>query len=115
MDWAMTQNNLGAALATLGARQDDPATLHDAVTAFRAALEVRSREAAAFDHAETQENIAITLFDRARIPSAPDPQGDLSAALIAVNAALAIYTPDNTPYHHAKATGLRDDILAALS
>jgi hypothetical protein len=30
-----------------------------------------------------------------------------------VDTALDIYTPEHTPYHHEKATRLREDILAA--
>jgi hypothetical protein len=61
MDWAMTQNNLGAALADLGARAGDTAALQDAVTAYRAALEVRTREASPMDWAGTQNNLGAAL------------------------------------------------------
>ena len=44
LDWAATQNNLGAALGTLGAREDGTERLEQAVTAYTAALEVRTRE-----------------------------------------------------------------------
>ena len=40
LQWAMTQNNLGAALETLGARESGTAQLEAAVAAYRAALEV---------------------------------------------------------------------------
>jgi hypothetical protein len=32
-----------------------------------------------------------------------------------VDAALSIYTPEHTPYHHEKATRLRERILAAMN
>ena len=40
----MTQNNLGTALGTLGEREDGTQRLEEAVAAYRAALEVRTRE-----------------------------------------------------------------------
>ena len=40
----MTQNNLGNALRTLGEREDGTERLEEAVAAYRAALEVRTRE-----------------------------------------------------------------------
>ncbi len=38
LDWAVTQNNLGNALATLGERESGTARLEEAVAAYRAAL-----------------------------------------------------------------------------
>jgi hypothetical protein len=38
LDWAMTQNNLGNALAALGERESGTATLERAVEAYEAAL-----------------------------------------------------------------------------
>ncbi len=35
LDWAMTQNNLGIVLRTLGGRESDTARLNEAVAAFR--------------------------------------------------------------------------------
>jgi hypothetical protein len=35
LDWAMTQNNLGTALRTLGARESGTARLEEAVAAYR--------------------------------------------------------------------------------
>ena len=57
LDWATTQNNLGAALATLGERESGTARLEEAVAAYRAALQERTRERAPLDWATTQ-NIA---------------------------------------------------------
>jgi hypothetical protein len=44
LDWAMTQNNLGNALGTLGERESGTARLEEAVAAYRAALTERTRE-----------------------------------------------------------------------
>ena len=38
LDWAMTQNNLGNALWTLGERESGTARLEEAVAAYREAL-----------------------------------------------------------------------------
>ncbi len=44
-DWALAQNNLGTALATLGEREAVTARLEQAVAAFRAALEEQTPSA----------------------------------------------------------------------
>ena len=46
-DWALTQNNLGIALRTLGERKRGTARLDEAVAAYRAALEERTAACAA--------------------------------------------------------------------
>ena len=40
LDWAMTQNNLGTALRTLGARESGTARLEEAVAAFEVCLTI---------------------------------------------------------------------------
>jgi hypothetical protein len=44
LDWAMTQYNLDLALETLGERESGTARLEEAVAAYRAALEERTRD-----------------------------------------------------------------------
>src|SRR5262249_25018021 len=44
LDRAMTQNNLGTALSSLGERESGTAKLEEAVTAYREALKERTRE-----------------------------------------------------------------------
>ena len=61
LDWAMTQNNLGSALQTLGARESGTARLEEAVAAYRAALEERTRDRVPLDWAMTQNNLGIAL------------------------------------------------------
>ena len=43
-DWAMTQNDLGAALKVLGERTNDPLALGRAMAAFRETLKVWHRQ-----------------------------------------------------------------------
>jgi Tetratricopeptide repeat len=58
-DWAMTQNNLGNALSSLGERESDTVRLEEAIAAFQAALEVRTRS-------EMPRNWAMTQIGRRR-------------------------------------------------
>ena len=60
-DWATTQNNLGNALQTLGARESGTARLQEAVVAYRAALEEHTRDRAPLDWAGTQNNLGTAL------------------------------------------------------
>ena len=60
-DWARIQNNLGNALSTLGQRESGTARLEDAVAAFRAALEERTRDRTPLPWAATQNNLGNVL------------------------------------------------------
>src|SRR5262245_20823413 len=44
LDWAQTQQNLGAVLEMVGEREGDAAVLEASISALRSALEVRARE-----------------------------------------------------------------------
>jgi tetratricopeptide (TPR) repeat protein len=61
LDWAMTQNNLGAALRALGERESGTARLEEAVAAYRAALEEWTRARVPLDWAMTQMNLGNAL------------------------------------------------------
>ena len=61
LDWAMTQNNLGTALAHLGERESGTARLEEAVAAYREALKERTRERVPLDWAMTQNNLGTAL------------------------------------------------------
>jgi hypothetical protein len=67
----MTQNNLGNALADLGTRAGDTDALQDAVTAYRAALEVYTREASPMHWAMTQNNLGAALATSAPARATP--------------------------------------------
>ena len=56
LDWAAMQNNLGTALERLGERESGTARLEQAVAAFRAALQERTRARVPLDWAQTQMN-----------------------------------------------------------
>ncbi|MBV8119445.1 MAG: tetratricopeptide repeat protein, partial [Alphaproteobacteria bacterium] len=61
MVWAGTENNLGAALQTLGERVGGTAELEGAVVAFRAALAEYTRDQTPLDWALTQLNLGNAL------------------------------------------------------
>ena len=115
LDWAMTQNNLGTALSTLGARESGTARLEEAVIAFRAALEERSRERVPLDWAMTKENLALAEKAFAEHQATAGPLSHLQTALTHVESALEVFDADASPFNHAKATGLRDDLRSCLS
>ncbi|GLR89448.1 tetratricopeptide repeat protein [Bradyrhizobium iriomotense] len=61
LDWARTQNNLGNALQTLGARERGTAKLEEAVAAYREALKEWTREREPLNWARTQNNLGNAL------------------------------------------------------
>jgi hypothetical protein len=61
LDWAGTQNNLGSALQTLGARESGTTRLEEAVKAYKAALEEMTRHRVPLDWAGTQNNLGNAL------------------------------------------------------
>ena len=62
LDWAMTQNNLGAALQSLGERESGTARLEQAVAAYHEALKEWTRERVPLDWAMTQNNRGTALW-----------------------------------------------------
>ena len=67
------------------------------------------------DWATTQENMARLEQARAAHDTCTNPAPHLHAALDHVTAALTVFDPDDMPYNHAKATRLRDGLLAQLA
>ena len=58
----MTQNNLGDALFRLGERESGTARLEEAVAAYRAALEERTRERVPLDWAASFGNQGVAMM-----------------------------------------------------
>ena len=58
-----TQDNLGNALITRGERESGTARLEEAVAAYRAALQERTRERAPLGWAATQNNLGTALLE----------------------------------------------------
>ena len=61
LEWAMTQSNLGAALAALGEREGGPERLEQAVAAYTEALKERTRARVPLDWAMVQNNLGAAL------------------------------------------------------
>ena len=118
VDWAATTQNLANALQEQGIRTEGAAgaaLLGQAVDAYRDALEVRTRADHPVQWAMTQENMALLEQARAAHDTCTNPAPHLRAALDHATAALTVYDPDHMPYDHARATRLRDDLLAQLA
>ena len=62
LDWAMTQNNLGNALSTLGERETGTKRLLEAVEAYSSALKEWTRERNPLNWAMTQNNLGNALL-----------------------------------------------------
>ena len=94
LDWAVTQNNLGNALWTLGARDSGPLRLEEAVSAYRSALEEYTRDRVPLDWAKTQNNLGAALSTLGVRESGPLR---LEEAVTAYRSALEEQTRDHVP------------------
>ena len=90
----MTQNNLGNVLFVLDERENGTERLEQAVDAYRAALEVRTREGMPLDWAMTQANLGNVLLTLGKRRS---EIGYLEQAMDAYLAALKVRTRGRTP------------------
>ena len=73
LDWAMTQNNLGAALRTLGELESGTERLEQAVQAHRAALEVFTVEDLPLHHNKAQNNLQNAILRLKARRAGPGP------------------------------------------
>jgi hypothetical protein len=62
LDWAQTQNDLGSALWALGERECGTARLAEAVAAYRAALDERTRERVPLQWAATTSDQGVAMM-----------------------------------------------------
>jgi len=97
-DWAMTQNNLGLALRTLGERESGTARLEEAVTAFREALQENPRARAPLQWAMTQMNLGTAL---ATLGGRESGTARLEEAVTAFREALQENTRERVPLQWA--------------
>ena len=88
------RNNLGNALWTLGERESGTARLEEAVAAYRAALEERTRERVPLDWARTQNNLGTALRALGERESGT---ARLEEAVAAYRAALEEMTRERVP------------------
>ena len=87
-------HNLGTALLTLGERESGTALLKEAVTAYRAALDQRSRDRVPLDWAMTQNNLGNALLALGERKSGT---ARLEKAVSAYRAALEEHTRERVP------------------
>jgi tetratricopeptide (TPR) repeat protein len=98
LDWAMTQTDLGNALASLGERESGTARLEEAVTAYRAALEEITRERVPLQWAMTQTDLGVALESLGERESGT---ARLEEAVTAYRAALEERTRERVPLQWA--------------
>ena len=100
LDWAMTQNNLGVALGTLGERESDSVRLKEAVAAFQEALKERTHSAVPLKWATTQNNLGNALHTLGQRES---DSARLKEAMAAYQAALEEFQAAKASYYIDKA------------
>src|SRR6516164_905832 len=105
------QNNLGLALWRLGQRESGTAQLEEAVAAYRAALEERTRERVPLDWAMTQNNLGNALL---RLGERESSTARLEEAVSAYRAALQEYTRERVPLDWAATQNNLGTALATL-
>ena len=100
--WAMTQNNLGNALSSLGERESGTAKLQEAVAAYQEALKESTRERAPLQWATIQNNVGIAL---SRLGERESGTAKLEEAVVAYREALKEYTRERVPLDWAMSLG----------
>jgi len=96
----MTQMDLGIALQTLGARESGTARLEQALEAYQAALEERTRERVPLDWAWTQENIGLAYC---ALAEKSKDQETLLRGIASIKASLEVYKDGRLTYDIEKA------------
>ena len=95
LDWAMTQNNLGNALRTLGERESGPHGCKRRSTASRGLAE-RTHERLPLERAMTQNNLGNALSTLGRRESGTER---LREAVEAYHAALDVFKPAKVTHY----------------
>src|SRR5262249_46576913 len=109
LDWAKNQHDLGNALWRLGERESGTARLEEAVAAYRAALEGRTRERVPLDWAATQTNLGATLW---RLGERESGTARLEQAVAAYRDALLDDTRERVPLEHQQESGQSSRVAA---
>jgi tetratricopeptide (TPR) repeat protein len=105
-------NDLGISLGSLGERETGTGRLEEAVAAYRAALEERTRERVPLDWARTQMNLGIALWT---LGERETGTGRLEEAVAAYRAALEETTRDRVPLDWAATIGNEGLALLVLA
>ena len=111
LDWASTQNNLGAVLSILGGREVGTDRLAQAVDAYQLALEERTRDRVPLDWATTQNNLGNALL---RLGERESETDRLEQAVDAYRLALEEWTRDRVPLDWATTQNNLGNALSSL-
>jgi tetratricopeptide (TPR) repeat protein/pimeloyl-ACP methyl ester carboxylesterase len=103
--------DLGLALATLGERESTTVRLKEAVEAYRAALDVRTRERVPLQWAMTQNNLGSAL---SQLGERDNNTARLEEAVDAFRGALQEYTRERNPFQWAGALSNLGSALQAI-
>jgi xylulokinase len=103
--------NLGTALGRLGQREKGTRSFEEAVVAFRAALEERTRGKVPLSWAMTQNNLGNALRSLGERVNKTEP---LEEAVTAYRAALQEFTRDKTPFDWAMTNNNLGGVLKLL-
>src|SRR5258708_40043394 len=95
----MMRGNLGTGLWTLGERESGTARVEEAVAAFRAALEERTRERVPLDWAATQNNLGTVLRILGERESSTARLMRLREAIDAYELALAVFAEGGAEHY----------------
>jgi tetratricopeptide (TPR) repeat protein len=106
------QMDLGNALARLGERESGTARLEEAVAAYRAALEERTRDRVPLQWAMTQMNLGVALQTLGERESGT---ARLEEAVAAYRVSLEERTRDRVPLNWATSTGNQGVALTVLA
>jgi tetratricopeptide (TPR) repeat protein len=109
--WALTQNNLGVALSTLGERESGTARLEEAVATYREALKEYPRERVPLDWAMTQTNLGNAL---STLGARESGTTRLEEAVAAYRDALKETTRERAPLQWATTQNNLGDALSRL-
>lgn len=111
IQWAITQNDLGAAVMRLGYRETGTSRLQEAIGIYHQALMEFSRDKAPIEWAMTKGNIGAAFF---RLGERSGKEAPLKEAVIAARAALTVFTREQTPDDWANAQNNLGNALKVL-
>ena len=98
LDYAMTQNNLGAAYTNLADHRDPEENLGLAIDAYTEALRFYTPEAAPLNYAQTRHNLGVAYR---RLAVHGDLEQNVGLAITAYGEALRFRTAEEAPLHYA--------------
>ncbi len=112
LDFAMTQNNLGAAYDDLAQLEDCATNLQKAIAAYQQALIYRTPDTAPLAYAQTQNNLGNAFANLAQLE---DSQTNLQKAIAAYQQALVYRTSESVPLDYARTQNNLGTAYADLS